>query len=216
MRSVSVLQRVFWEHDSHSIGQPPPRSVLVTGLPLSLPHSELLEFFEGSVKATLEECKEANRSLGIAVIEFGGDNVKAGNLALKAIKKENGASIGGSIVRVEFDPTGEKRRRAVAAARGSKEDGSKVPQKGPPLDIKPFPTPAFLPATPFLAPVNVENLSSSLSKPASASSSPKRQLSSSSLNSELMPHACPSGLVSKKLPSIAIPTLPKLIPPVMS
>jgi RNA recognition motif-containing protein len=78
----------------------------VTGLPVYLPEDEVADFFTkyGSIKkVSLQVNPKTKNSLGIAVIHFDGSASAASSAALKALKKENGSSIGGSVVKVEFD-----------------------------------------------------------------------------------------------------------------
>ncbi|KAJ3194687.1 U3 snoRNP protein [Irineochytrium annulatum] len=119
MHLVQKFKPVYWElcvqHDTNSVGPPPPSQVLVTGLPVNLPEEELGDFFSDVSAVTLERNPATGVSLGIAVISFGGGPA-ACNHAMEAIRKENGASIGGSVVTVQFDASGAKRAEAIKKA----------------------------------------------------------------------------------------------------
>ncbi|KAI8841313.1 hypothetical protein BC829DRAFT_14043 [Chytridium lagenaria] len=213
MRYVKELTYLYWEHDKNSVQPSYPNKVLVTGLPLSLPESELLEFFENSTRATLHSCKGTGQSLGIAIIEFGGDPQEAGNRALRAIKKENGSSIGGSVVKVEFDITGAKCRTAIEHAtesRPKKDDGMPLDTTLiPRMDVKPF----LSSASALGFEIDLKSPSKAVSpvtneKQVSVSSTPAAIGGSTSIPS--------SSSNAKRLPTISIPVLPKSIPPIPS
>ncbi|KAF7725527.1 histone methyltransferase set1 [Apophysomyces ossiformis] len=115
----AILQRVSYEFDANSVGPRPPHTVLISHLSPLMTESQIMTYFSvyGQVEnVEIEKCPTTGGSLGLAQVTFGADALGDGHAAAcRAVEKGNGRKMGSAgFVKVEFDPTGEKLKQAIA------------------------------------------------------------------------------------------------------
>ncbi|KAI8376247.1 uncharacterized protein BYT42DRAFT_573933 [Radiomyces spectabilis] len=116
---VKALKRVHWKFDEHSVGPAPPTTVLLSQLSPLATESQIATYLSvyGQVeRVEIEKHPATGGSLGIARATFINDDEGNGHTAAcNAVEKGNGRKMGSSSsVKVEFDPTGDKLKAAIA------------------------------------------------------------------------------------------------------